>query len=289
MTPPWPALLALVSAFGFALASVLMRRALEHTAPLTATVVSVTCTAAMLWALAGLTVPLGRALVPEIVPFAVAGLVAPGLGRLWLFSGVARLGVARSAALVSTTPLVAVLLAVAVLGERPSRLLLAGAAAIVVGGVLLSTRSGGDRAWRRRDLVFPLLAALAFGARDVVSRWGLRLYGEPLLAAAVAAATSVGVVALVGAARRVELRVPRAALGLVAASGLSEGIAYLTMWWALAQAHVSLVSPLVNTHPIFALALATALLRDLERVTWRVAVGAALIVGGVFVVVRVGG
>lgn len=285
---PWPALLALVSAVGFALTGVLMRRALQHATPLTATVISVAFTATLLWAFAGATVPLGRAATWKVLPFVAAGLVAPGLGRLFLFSGVARVGVARATALASTAPLLSVALAVALLGERPPALLLAGAVAIVAGGVLLAYRPQSERSWRRRDLVFPLLAALAFATRDIVSRWGLGSYAEPLLAAAVAAATSLVVIAVVGTLGGAELRLPRPALGLVAASGLAEGVAYLSMWWALALAPVSVVSPLVNAHSIFAVVLAAAFLRDLERVTWRIASAAVLIVGGVFAVIRFG-
>jgi len=58
------------------------------------------------------------------------------------------------------------------------------------------------------------------------------------------------------------------------------------MWRALAIGDVSVVSPLVNSHSIVAIALAAIFLRDLERVTWRIAVAAALIVSGVALVMR---
>jgi drug/metabolite transporter (DMT)-like permease len=51
---------------------------------------------------------------------------------------------------------------------------------------------------------------------------------------------------------------------------------------------VSIVSPLVSTHGLFAVALAAVFLRDLERVTWRLVVATVLIVAGILVVVRAG-
>lgn len=282
------ALLALTSALGFGTAGVLMRRGLQHTTPLAAAAVSVTVTTAFIWLLALATVDLAHVLTWKIAPFLVAGLVAPGLGRLFLFEGVHRVGVARTAAVASGAPIVSVALAIAFLGERPSRLLLLGVACIVVGGVLLSYRHANDLSWRRRNLFFPVLAALAFAVRDVISRWGLRDYTEPLIAAAVAAATSLAVMWLVAAVRGGAYRMPAAGLRFVALSGLAEGVAYLTMWWALSLSPVSFVSPLVNAHSIFAVALAALFLRDLERVTWRIAFAAGLIVAGVFVVVRFG-
>ncbi len=280
--------LALASAAAFGLAGVLLRRALQHVTPLVAAVLSVTVTTAIIWLAAAATAPLSRLLTWRILPFVAAGLAAPGLGRLLFFVGVDRVGVARAASINSTTPLFAVVLAIAVLGERPPGRLLVGAACIVSGGLLLATRARHDAGWRRRDLAFPALGALSFAARDVISRWGLRDYREPLVAAAAAAGTSLVAMWLVAAlaVRADRFRLRPAGLGYLALCGTAESLAYLTMWRALALADVSLVSPLVNAHSIVAVALAAVVLRDLERVTWRLGAAAGLIVAGVFVVLR---
>ena len=137
-------------------------------------------------------------------------------------------------------------------------------------------------------MIFPLLAALGFAVRDNLSRWGLRDYADPLAAAAAATVTSVAVMWLVALLRRKHMRLAGRGLGWVVASGLAEGIAYLTMWKALAQGEVSVVSPLVNSHPIFAVTLAALFLRDVETVTWRIALAAALVVAGVALIVKFG-
>jgi uncharacterized membrane protein len=281
-------LLALTAALGFGVAAVFLRRGLQSASPLAAAVVSVTVTAAFIWVLVLATVPLERMFTWKIAPFLLAGFVAPGLARLGLFTGVARIGVARSSSLAAVTPLFAILLAVPFLGERPTNLLLMGAACVVTGGALLAHRAPEDRSWRRRDMVFPLLAALGFAVRDNLSRWGLRDYADPLAAAAAATVTSVAVMWLVALLRRKHMRLVARGLGWVVASGLAEGIAYLTMWKALAQGEVSVVSPLVNSHPIFAVTLAALFLRDVETVTWRIALAAALVVAGVALIVMFG-
>ena len=186
----------------------------------------------------------------------------------------------------ATAPLFAVLLAVVFLGERPGPLLLAGAAAIVTGGMLLARRVAHEARWRRRDMIFPALGALGFAVRDNLSRWGFRDYGDPLTAAAAATVTSLAMMWIFAATRRTSLAMPRAAIVLFAGSGVFEGLAYLSMWRALAVGDVSVVSPLVNSHSIVAIALAAVFLRDLERVTWRMAAAAALIVLGVVLVMR---
>ena len=70
--------------------------------------------------------------------------------------------------------------------------------------------------------------------------------------------------------------------------GLSEALAYTTALRAFREGNVSIVSPLVSTHGLFALALAAIFLRDLERVTWRLVVATGLIVVGILIVMRAG-
>ena len=281
-------LLSLTAALGFGVAGVLQRRGLLRASPLAGAVISVTVTTGFIWILVLVTVPLERLWTWKIAPFLLAGFVAPGLARLGLFTGVARIGVARSSSLAAATPLFAIVLAIPFLGERPSSLLLLGAACVVTGGVLLAHRAPEDMSWRRRDMVFPLLAALGFAVRDNLSRWGLREYADPLAAAAAATVTSVAVMWLVALLARGRLRLETRGLGYLVASGLAEGTAYLTMWRALAQGEVSVVSPLVNSHPIFAVTLAALFLRDVETVTWRIALAAVLVVAGVALIVRFG-
>jgi drug/metabolite transporter (DMT)-like permease len=283
-------LLALGAAFFFGVAAVVLRRALQYGTPITATVLSVTFTGLAVWLLAAPTQPLERALTPAILPFVLAGLVAPGLARLGLFIGVARVGVGRSMAVASSAPLVAVGLAILFLGERPSRWLLLGAACVVAGGALLSYRPQADRSWRRRDMIFPLGAAFGFGVRDNISRIGLQDFEFPLLAAAIAATASCVVmwgVALVTRGSALLRASPRG-LGLMATSGVVEGMAYVCMWQSLALSPVTVVSPLVNSHSIFIVVLAALFLRDLERVTWRLALASVLVVAGVGLVIRFG-
>lgn len=280
-------LLALAAALGFAMAGVFLRRGLQYASPRAAALISVTFTAGFIWAVAAATVPLSRVLTWRVLPFLAAGLAAPGVARLVLYTGVERLGIARSSALVSSAPLFAVAMAIVFLGARPTWILLAGVLGVVAGGALLSLRTREEKRWRRRDLLLPVGAAGGFALRDILSRWGLREFPEPMIAAAAATLASVVVMWLIAAAGgREGLRPPPAGLGLMAAAGLCESAAYLTMWRALALGDVSVVSPLVHAQPFFTIVLVALFLRDLERVTWRIGLASALIVAGVAVVIR---
>src|SRR5262245_55739953 len=175
------AFLALAAALGFAVARVVLKRALPHTTPVPGVVVSIIFTGSVLLIVAALTTPLAEFAATGVWPFVIAGLLAPGLGRLLVYVGIDRIGAARSSAVMPIGPFSAILLAVAFLGERPSGSLLIGAAFIVGGTILLSQQEGGRGTWRRRDLIFPLLGTIAFGLRDVISRWGLQTFPHPLV------------------------------------------------------------------------------------------------------------
>lgn len=282
----WPALFALAAGLFFALAAILLKRAFQHASPRTAAVFSVTFTAAFVLVVAATTVGLGGLLTWHVWPFVVAGIVAPGLARLVYYVGVHRVGASRASALASAQPLFAVAMAILFLGERPGWALLMGAVGVVAGGALLSTRVREEKRWRRLDLLFPLSAAVAFGFRDVISRYGFRDFDSPILAAAAATLTSVIVMWSFAALGGVESLPPSPGIWYLLLAGLCEGGAYLTMWRALATGDVSVVSPLVHAQPFFTVVLAAFFLRDLERVTWRIAVASVLIVGGVVLVLR---
>ncbi|PYM14728.1 MAG: hypothetical protein DMD81_17040 [Candidatus Rokuibacteriota bacterium] len=277
-----PALYALAAAFAFAVASIVLKRAFEYARPQMAAVFSVTFTTIFVWAVAVATEPLSAVLTWRILPFVAAGLVAPGLARLLYYLGVHTIGVSRATTLVATQPLVAVGLAVLVLGERPGSRVILGAVAVVAGSALLSARGRDERPWQRRHLVFPFLAAFGFAFRDVISRYGFHNFDNPVMASAVATATSVVVMwsfAALGGAGRTLPDGP--VFRLFALAGACEGVAYLLMWRALATGQVSVVSPLVHSQPLFTIVLALIFLRDLERVTWRIVLASALIIAGI--------
>jgi drug/metabolite transporter, DME family len=287
VSPASAPVLALGAAFFFSLAGVILRRALALLNPLTTACVSVTVTAVITWLVAAGTDDLSLILTPAVIPFLVAGFIAPGLSRLILFIGYSRIGVGRTVALMSTTPLFAILIAIVFLHERPSLLLLLGAGLIVAGGVVMSRRARDDTSWRRRHMIFPIVAALMFAVRDTISRGALVEFPRPLIGAA--AATFMAVVAIWSFAGlqhgmgRVAFNAPGTKLALL--SGVCEGTAYILMWRALGSGHVSVVTPLVNATPMFTVVLVLLLLRGVERMTWRITIASTMAVAGALLVV----
>lgn len=221
--------------------------------------------------------------------FAAAGFVGTALGRLAVFAGVHRVGASVNSAAISTRPLFATVLAVTVLGETVDLWTWLGILVLVGGLAVLTLSKGGDIAgWQPRDLLFPIAAAAFFGAGNVARRYGLITFPDVTLLEAVAINETAALIALGGyaivARRRDIFAAPRETYGFFAGSGTITAVALLSLFAALQRGTVALVDPLAATAPLFTTVFAAVLLRDLERVTTGIVVGATLVVVGVVLI-----
>src|SRR5204862_8085301 len=74
----------------------------------------------------------------DIWPFLIAGTLAPGLSQVFFVRAVREAGAARTSVLMGTAPLVAVAIALTVLGEPVSTHLILGSEMIVAGGIAIA-------------------------------------------------------------------------------------------------------------------------------------------------------
>ncbi|MDG5778446.1 EamA family transporter [Haloarculaceae archaeon H-GB2-1] len=222
--------------------------------------------------------------------FLTAGIVGTAVGRLAVFAGVDRVGASINSAVISTRPFFAGLLAVVFLGERVTLVTLSGIVVLVVGLTVLALSRGGDRSgWQPRDLLYPLAAAAAFGVGNVARKFGLDAFAGVTLLEAVAlnelgAMVALGTYAVV-ADRRDIFDAPRRSYAYFAGSGTITAVALLSLFAALQIGRVVVVDPLTATAPLFTAVFAAVFLRDLERVTLRLVLGAILVVVGVVLIV----
>jgi uncharacterized membrane protein len=293
--PPEVYLLALVPALLWGLSPVFSKRGMDAGGtPVQASLVVVIVDSALYWVvlLATQGVDLFADLTPEALGiFVVAGLVGTSLGRIAVFAGVQRVGAAVNSAAISTRPLFATVLAVAFLGERVTVTTGVGVVVIVGGLLVLATARGGDLSgWHYRDLLYPVAAAAAFAAGNVLRRYGLLATGTSALEAVALNETAalVGLAAFAVVVRgRDTLAAPRRTFGYFAASGTLTAVALLSLFAAFAHpaGRVAIVDPLAATAPLFTAGFAAVLLEDVEAVTRGVVAGAVLIVVGVALVV----
>jgi drug/metabolite transporter (DMT)-like permease len=207
-------------------------------------------------------------------PFFLAGLLAPGASQLLFTLAVREAGASRTSVTVGAAPLVAVTIALVFLGEPLRAVLIAGALAIVAGGVLLAAERDRPEHVRPLGLAFAVAATVLFATRDNLAR---ALHGDSTPETAAAATLLAGVVvALVWvrrAPRRDELR-------RLTPAGVFFGLSYVCLFEAYFRGRVTVVSPLVATESLWGVGLSALLVRHAEGVGRRLALGALLVVAG---------
>lgn len=300
--PPIVYALSLVPALLWGFAPVLSKRGMAAGGgPVQAALVVVAVDSALYWAI--LTFRYGTDPFPGLTLrtlglFVVAGVVGTALGRIAVFAGVDRVGASVNSAIISARPLFATMLAIWLLGERVAPSTVAGVLVLTVGLGVLALAKGGDvGGWQRRDLLFPLAAAVSFGFGNVVRRSGFKRSATTALEAVTinetAALVALGAYVLVsgrstgdGDAGGGVLDAPPRSYAYFAGSGTLTAVALASMFAALGHpaGRVAVVDPLAATAPLFTPVFAYFLLGDLERVTRGVVAGAALIVMGVALV-----
>ena len=227
-----------------------------------------------------------RLLIAENLIYVAVGLFVPGVTRVLSFRGIRTMGSSITSTIVNTTPMFSTVLAILILGERPSALVLAGVL-LTVGGLITVSWGGEKASYAKIELVFPFLCALLFSMKDISVRWGLGGgAGQPILAAAIAALTSTIEIFLITRFVQGEKFAlpPPPVLRWFVWSGIFTGGSFLFMYVAFSMERVSVVAPLVNSYTVFVTILTPFMARRIESLTARKLAGAALVVAGIFAV-----
>lgn len=280
-------LYALTNAFLFALHNLLTKKALRYSNPATAVISSLLINIVFLWAVSLLFVPLDALTSSAILIFVGVGFFQPGLTRLLSYKGIDALGVAITDPIRATTPLFSAIMAIIFLGEQITLPIVAATVMIIAGITLLSWRGGSMKLTGSAVyLWYPIAASALAGATQVVRKFGMAAVPHPFLAAAVTATSSlvVSIVTLWYVEKTTETwKMNRQCFWWFLAAGVTISLGMVCIYYALDLGKVSVVIPISSTGPFFSLLLAATFLRDVERVTSRIVVSAAMIVGGVLV------
>jgi uncharacterized membrane protein len=286
--------LGLFAALLYAGHSFFVKFGLRDTDPTSAALVSTVVNCVVLWGLVFLLVPLRAVGGGAWTTLLLAGLIAPGLARIFLYTGIEKVGVSITSPIRSTFPFFSILPAVVLLKERFT-VFVAIATVITAGGVILLSLSspGAQQApaqlqWRKKDLAYPLGAAMCYGVSNFFKKLGMNLMDSPLLAAAIVATAALLLfLFLMPVTRRPgAFRTGRRGLAFCSLGGVSASLAQICMYAALKSGDLIIVGPLVSTTPLFILLLTFLFLRKSERVTFRMVTGVAAIVIGVVLLNR---
>jgi len=273
--------LAVVAAFFYAASTILVRAGIRESNSLVAMFVSLTVNLVCLW-LVVFTFTDVRIDLWRWRYFILAGLFAPGVGRLLNYAGIDRVGVNIAAPIVYANPLFSVTAAILLLGERLSPVGLFGGLLVIVGGGLVGSERGGETlSFKWYHLLLPVGAALLYGSSHVIRKVGIDLVGSPLIAAAVTISTSWLLAAAYVFGTGVEIDPDRRELTFFSLAGLASSVAIPTLYLALQTGLVVVVTPLMNLSPLFILALSFLFFRGEEIFSARILVGTLTVVVGI--------
>lgn len=244
--------------------------------------INVTVGVVGLWSAVLLLVPRSDYSWRAVPYFVASGVIGTAAGRLFRVAAIDKVGASVAAAILNLAPLISTGLAILLLGERVTTPILAGTLVIVLGTVLLSL-SGRHVGFRPRDLLYPFVSAACFGAVAIIRKLGLPLAGPLFNSAINITAAMVAASAFVLASgQRGALRCDARSFLYFVGGGVAENTGVFLVLVALGLGEVSVVIPLAGAAPLFVLLLAYFFPSGVEKLGWRVVLGAVLIVLGVF-------
>lgn len=279
-----PVFLALCASFFFGLALVLTQFGLRHMRPAEGVLISIPLLTLLAWAVAFVHLDFSGWNREAAAIFLAVGLAYPALVTMLTYESNRVMGPGVAGALGNLAPLFAVTGAAILFADWPRPSQIAGIIAIVAGIALVSLRGGKatGRQWPWWTIALPLGASVIRGIAQPVTKIGLASWPSPFTAVLFGFTASTLVVAGVALARNNGLPRGFSRPGVLwfCCVGISNGLAVLTLYAALARGSVVLVAPLAATYPLVTLALSALLLRA-ERISALLVAAIAVTVFGV--------
>ena len=278
----WAAVSGVLFGVFQALSSIVARRAVNITL---ATLLQLLTATVAVGAVAAATEGLGRladAPVGSLGMFALAGLIHFFVGWGALNRSQRRVGAARSAPLVATSPVFGLLIGLLVTGALPGPLALLGIA-VTTAGAYVITDPGAGRRVRLADSGWGLITAFAWALSAIVTVEGLDAFSYPLLGVTVGLlAAAVPFAVLLGAhGTPVTWADARADAGLKLLAGAVVAVATWWRWLSLETAAIGVVLALQLLSVPSVLIVAPLLARRGEEVvSVRLAAGTAVVLVG---------
>jgi len=215
----------------------------------------------------------------------LGGMCNPGLFLIFFMNGILRIGVSRAAPIKGTAPLFGAILAILFLGEQPAWYHLFGVI-FVTFGIILISMGKDEEGWKRKDAIWPILAAISSGVGSIFWKHGLAGFEEVAPASFVgvfAALTIVLSYTLIRSKNKFSLRPPPAFVSFLLC-GLTAGAGILLLASALKSGEIYRVLPIVEISPLLTVLFSVVFLRGSEIITWRTPVGSFFMVGGAILV-----
>ncbi|MEM3384411.1 MAG: DMT family transporter [Nitrososphaeria archaeon] len=273
-------ILALITSISSALGSIFIAKGMKCSSPVIAAFYSIlTQTIILTVVIIAKTVSLN---ITAILLFAIGGLLSLGIGRLLYFISMNKIGVARSSAIVGSSPVFTVILSILILAEQPTIIIVLGAIAVSVGIVLAS----GVKEFKfEKTVIIALIATFSYALSNIVSKLGLKIEQDPYLSAQIGAMSSLifFLMYIIFSKQKNGFKISKTGLLYFMATGIVMSIGWLAMMAALGLGSVSVVTTIVYSYPLFTLLLSRIFLKE-EKFGEREVFGSILIILGVVMV-----
>lgn len=284
-----------LAALGFSSGYILIRVGTQRVSAPTATFFGVFAGALLVVCLAlAFRLPDIKALTPTALGWiALMGAMAYPFARVLVSMAITMVGAARASPMNSLQPIFALVLAIALLGERPNLLVGLGTPVLAGGLILVVLAESGVRSANhiltinRLGYLLALGGAVTFAGRDVISRHVVSGIAPPLVTAAFALAIGGGILLVItyrDALNSIH-RIPGRYIAVCGLAGICQGLAVAALFQALNRAPVTVVSPINASGPLITLVLSHFFLGRLESINRFLVIGTLLSVGGVVIVI----
>jgi drug/metabolite transporter (DMT)-like permease len=284
-------ILALLNAVVHALSAVLIRKRIDESNSISVALITSIIGNVILWPPVLLFLDLSTVNLYGVLFFAIAGSLAPGISRLLLFHSMETIGVSISRTLFSIYPIYSVTFGFLLFGEILNFENIIGIFFVLVGVVLIercfsNSNNGKRKNFSKKELLIPIIASFAVAFSHIIRKQGLNIYNEQLLGVAIGYSVALLFYFIINFYfTKTILSISKKDFKLFWIAGIFLALAWILAFYALSFEQVSIVTPLMQTQPLFILLFAYLYLRKREPVSLRLIVSSILVVIGVILVI----
>ena len=276
---------ALSTAFLRGFSAITTKKGLRSSNPNTSVLVTIIMNTMILWGVSLWLYPINASSFKGYQYFIVAGVFAPGIAKIFMDTGLQRVGIAITTPIVSSNTLFSTIIAVLLLGENLTIYLGVGAFLIFLGAIILTHKGQAKVEWKNRDLLLPLIAAILFAFSVNIRKIGLNIMDYPILGAAITSTASLTMLLIYLGLTQVRnssklFYFNGQSMAYFGITGFLQAAAFILYFLAISASFVVRVQPIAATNPLFAIFFTIVLMRKEEKITGKIVVGALVMIIG---------
>jgi uncharacterized membrane protein len=273
-------ILAILTAFLWAIGGIYVRKALESSDTTSGTFFRIAVSLVIFLVLTFFFVPLDSFKSEAVIYHVIAGVLAGFIALKLRFMSIKKYGVSKTSTILPTEVLFSSIIAVLILGEVVTLTIVVGTILIVLGVAFLSYKRHKRGVWFDRKIIFPLLTAFFYGMSTTPSKIGIDITNSPILSLTIELSTALIVIILYMLLSKKKLSLNRQSFTYFLISAIFGSIASICLFYAFNIGNLVTVVPLYSTSPLFTLFLTYFLLSELEKITPKLIISAILVVLG---------